>query len=130
MRHTTLKMPTSSIKLPSKSKNFFGMPLYTPAIIALVGYIVMAIIIIFPFKYPVYDEKTNTTYVFKYHFGHRLLTLLLMTIPIVLSVYTINCLMSGSCLVWSYVISFTTVLWISMFVLSALIYTWSPRQNE
>ena len=118
----------SSIKLPSDSRKFAGLKMYVPAIIALVGYIIMAIVILLPFEYPIYDEKTNKTYVLKYNFGQRLLSLILMTIPIILSVYTINCMMAGSCLVWSYVVSIVTVLWIAMFVLTAMIYTWSPKQ--
>jgi Ca2+/Na+ antiporter len=118
----------SSIKLPNSSKNLGGFNLYVPAIIALVGYIVMAIVILLPFEYPMYDEKSDKTYIMKYNFGQRLLSLLLMTIPIILSVYTINCMMVGQCLVWSYVVSISTVLWIAMFVLSAMIYTWTPKE--
>jgi len=123
-------MPSSAIKLPSKTKQFLGMPLYAPSIIALVAYIVMGVVILLPFDYPVHDEKSNVTYVVKYNFGHRFLTLILMTIPIALSIYSINCLMSGSCLIWSYVVSISIVLWISMFIISALIYTWSPKQES
>lgn len=119
----------SSIKLPNSSQQFVGMQMYVPAIIALVGYIIMAIVILLPFEFPIYDEKTNKTYILKYNFGQRLLSLLIMTIPIILSVYTINCMMAGSCMVWSYIVSIATVLWIAMFVLTAMIYTWSPKEE-
>lgn len=116
------------IKLPSKAKSFAGLQMYMPAIIALVGYIIMAVVILLPFEYPVYNEKDDTTYVVKYNFMHRLLTVIIMTIPVALSVYNINCLMSGSCMVWSYIVSFFVILWVSLFVLSSMIYTWSPKE--
>ena len=123
-------MSAPSLKLPQNSSEFVGMKMYMPAIIALIAYIVMGIVILLPFEYPVYDERSDSMYVLKYHFGQRLVILLLMTIPIALSVYTINCMMAGSCLVWSYIISIATVLWIAMFVLSAIIYTWAPKTQE
>ena len=110
---------------------YFGSPkLETPAVIALVGYIVMAIVVLLPFEYPVYDERRNEMVIIKYNFGHRLLTVFLMTIPIILSIYTINCIVSGQCLVWSYIISISTVLWIALFILSAILYTWKPVKNK
>lgn len=123
---TSSKMSTSSSYLTNTGYEF---QLYTPTIIALVGYVIMALVILLPFEFPVYDERTDETYIFKYNFTHRLITVLLMAIPIALSVYSINCMMSGQCLVWSYVVSIVTVLWITMFVLTALIYTWSPQQK-
>lgn len=108
----------------------FGMDMKAPAAIALIGYIVMAIVILLPFEFPVYDEKTNETYVLKYSFVHRLITILLMAIPIALSVYSINCMMSGQCVVWSYIVSITTIIWIGMFVISAMIYTWKPKKDD
>lgn len=119
-----------SLKLPQNSQEFVGMKMYMPAIIALVAYIIMGMVILLPFEYPVYNERTDTMYVLKYNFGQRLVILLLMTIPIALSVYTINCMMAGSCLVWSYIISIATVLWITMFVLSAIIYTFAPKTED
>lgn len=123
-------MSAPSLKLPQNSQDFVGMKMHLPAIIALIAYIIMGIVILLPFEYPVYDQKTDSMFVLKYNFGQRLIILLLMTIPIALSVYTINCMMAGSCLVWSYIISIATVLWIAMFVLSAIIYTWAPKTDE
>jgi len=104
--------------------------MYAPAVIALIGYAIMAIIILLPFEYPVYDEKKGKKVYIKYDLGQRIVTLLLMTIPIILSVYSINCMMSGNCLVWSYIVAIGTVLWIAMFVISALVYTWTPKADK
>lgn len=124
MAKSPIKLPSLSVK---GSRPFLGFQLYTPAVIAFVGYLIMVLVILLPFEYPVYDEVNDKTYIVKYDFGQRLLTLLLMSIPIALSVYTINCMMAGQCVVWSYVISVMTVLWIALFVIAAFIYTFNKR---
>jgi len=120
----------SPIELDATSRNVMGFQMYAPAVIALIGYAIMAIIILLPFEYPVYDEKKGKKVYIKYNPGQRIVTLLLMTIPIILSVYSINCMMAGNCLVWSYVVAISTVLWIAMFVISAIVYTWSPKSEQ
>jgi hypothetical protein len=118
------KSSDSKIKSPSK---FLGFNLYTPTIIAFIGYIILAITIVLPFEYPVYDEINDTTYIVKYDFSQRILMLLLMTIPIVLSIYSINCMMGGNCVLWSYVVSIVTIIWVAIFVVSAIVYTFHNR---
>lgn len=103
--------------------------LTAPAAIALVAYLVMAAILLLPFEYPVYDERSDKVYVVKYDFGQRLLMIILMTIPVALSVYTVNCLVTGNCVTWSYIISLITVFWVALFVLAALIYTFAPNRK-
>lgn len=120
----------SPIQLDNSSRDVMGFQMYAPAVIALIGYAIMAIIILLPFEYPVYDEKKGKKVYIKYNPGQRIVTLLLMTIPIILSVYSINCMMSGNCLVWSYIVAISTVLWIAMFVISAIVYTWSPKSEQ
>ena len=120
----------SPIELDSTSRSVMGFQMYAPAVIALIGYAIMAIIILLPFEYPVYDEKKGKKVYIKYDLGQRIVTLLLMTIPIILSVYSINCMMSGNCLVWSYIVAIGTVLWIAMFVISAIVYTWTPKADK
>lgn len=116
------------VSLNDKSSKFMGFQLYTPAIIAFIGYIILAVTILLPFEYPVYDEATDSTYIVKYDVGQRILMLLLMTIPIALSIYTINCMMSGDCLVWSYIVSIVTVFWVALFVITAMLYTFQKSE--
>jgi len=94
-----------------------------PAIIALVAYIILALVIILPFEFPVTDQETGKDYIVKYDFAQRLIVLLLMSIPIALSVYTINCMIAGNCLLWSWVVSFLTVFWVILFIITAIVYT-------
>ena len=99
--------------------------LSTPAVIALVSYLVLALIIILPFEIPVKDDNTGQIVVLKYNFVERLLVLLLMTLPIVLSIYSINCMVVGNCELLSYLIAFLTVIWVAIMVVMAFMYTFS-----
>ena len=110
-------------KAAMSSKSIYGMNLTMPAVIAFVAYIVLALVIICPFDLPAVDQETGKDYIVKYDFSQRLIVLLLMTIPIALSVYTINCMMAGNCVLWSYVVSVITAFWVILFVITAIVYS-------
>jgi len=116
-------MAPKSLVAASKQISVMGMSLTMPAIIALVAYIILALVIILPFEFPVTDQETGKDYIVKYDFAQRLIVLLLMSIPIALSVYTINCMIAGNCLLWSWVVSFLTVFWVILFIITAIVYT-------
>lgn len=109
-------------------KTFFGLELTTPALIAAIAYLVLAITIIMPLEFPIYDAETDQDIIVKYDFGQRLIVLLIMSIPYVLSVYTINCMMTGQCTVWSWVVTILTVFWVLLFILTAITYTLSAKK--
>lgn len=115
--------------LSSAPKSLLGVKLRAPAFIAAAAYLVLAVVMLLPFEYPAYDELTGEEYIVKYDVGQRIIALLLMTIPIVLSIYTINCMVAGNCLVWSYVVSIVTVIWVAIFIITALLYTFRVK-NE
>lgn len=96
--------------------------LTTPAIIAAVAYIVVALTIILPFKIPLQDNNGDI-YMLPYNLVQRLLVLVMLTIPTILSVYSLNCMMVGHCDILSHVVSGLTVLWAIMFVVVAYMYT-------
>lgn len=112
------------------AKTLAGIRLQAPAYIAAIAYIVLVITILLPFEYPTYDEATGKEYIMKYDLGQRLIALLLMTIPIALSIYTINCMMAGNCLVWSYIVAIVTVIWVAIFVITALMYTFRKSKQD
>lgn len=114
------KMSISFVR--ASTKPFLGFQITMPAIIAFVAYLVLAFVIIMPFDFPAVDDNGNE-YIVKYDLAQRLLILVLMAIPIALSIYTINCMMVGSCTLWSYVTAILSVFWIAMFVITAFIYT-------
>lgn len=126
MRKTS--MPTPSNLMSKGPKSFVGFKLQAPAYIAAIAYAIMVLTVLLPFEFPAYDEVTGEEYIVKYDLGQRLIALLLMTIPIALSIYTINCMMTGNCLIWSYVVAVVTVVWVAIFVISAMMYTFRKRE--
>lgn len=86
-----------------------------PAILAAIAYFIMALVILLPFNN---KNITNTpTYDLKY----RSLLLLLMLIPILLSIYSINCFVVGKCYVWSWVNAIVLCLWVILFITATFI---------
>lgn len=126
-----MKMRKSPMPTLSNSvKPFFGFKLQAPAYIAGVAYVIMVLTILLPFEFPAYDEVTGEEYIVKYDLGQRLIALLLMTIPIALSIYTINCMVTGNCMMWSYVVAVVTVIWVAIFVVSAMVYTFKKPTKK
>lgn len=82
-----------------------------PAIVAIVGYIILAIVVLLPFDMYTYDERNNTYVRNPYHFGSRFLIMILLLFPFFLGVYTVNCMMVGHCHVWSWIVAAATLLW-------------------
>jgi hypothetical protein len=99
------------------------LKLSAPAYIVLVAYITVSVIILLPFQFPVYDEKTDKEYIVRYDVFERFLMLLMLLLPFALTVYSINCMMVGNCKIWSYAVSLVSVFWVVAFVISALYYT-------
>lgn len=106
-----------------------SMGMYMPTVIALIAYIILAIFIILPFDFPVKTEN-GKKYIVKYNFWQRFITILLLLVPVALSLYTINCLMSGNCVVWSYAVTAITAIWVLVFAIMAMVYTWSPQKQQ
>jgi hypothetical protein len=117
------------IPAPSGEHAVKNMGMYMPTLIALIAYIILAVIIILPFDFPVRSEN-GRKYIVKYNFWQRFLTILLMIIPVALSLYTINCLMSGNCVIWSYAVTAVTAVWVLIFAIMAALYTWSPKKQQ
>jgi hypothetical protein len=112
-------------KMPvmTSPKQLMGLTLQAPAYVAALAYLILVVVILLPFEFPAYDEVTGQEYVVKYDIAQRLIALLLMTIPIALSIYTINCMVAGSCFIWSWVVAVITVIWVLIFVITAFMYT-------
>jgi hypothetical protein len=95
-----------------------------PAWIALFSYLVLGAIILFPFKYSTTDPDTGRVVdVTEYDFGARIIAILLLAFPVALSVYSINCLVIGSCYLYSYIVAGLTAVWVTLFVISAFAFT-------
>ena len=94
------------------------LELSRPAIIASIAYLFLAFMILLPFPNtgPVENDEKR-----KDSFKYRLLILVMILIPIGLSIYSINCMMVGHCVVWSYVQAIAIALWVMLFLLLTLI---------
>lgn len=113
-----------------KETPFMGFQLTTPAVIAFIAYIILALVILLPFEIPVTNEKTGEVVIIRYNMTERLVALLLLIIPTALSIYTINCMIAGKCVVWSYIVSIVSVFWVLMFVISVIFYTFNKSKVE
>lgn len=85
--------------------------LSSPAIVALVGYAILVFIVLLPVDMYTYDDKAEKYAKQPYSFPRRLLVALLLLFPFLLSVYSVNCMMVGSCVTWSWIVAIITVLW-------------------
>lgn len=95
------------------------MKLERPTLIAALAYVVMACVIMSPLNIGnEYDPKMQATG--RYDFGYRLLFLVILAIPIALSLYSINCMVRGRCLVWSYINAAAICVWVLLFLVASL----------
>ena len=98
-----------------------AIELSKPAMLASVAYLVMAFVILVPL-----DNRKNCDPAKDpscYNFGRRVLTLIIMLIPIGLSIYSINCMVIGKCIIWSWVNSIFIALWVLLFIVAIVMST-------
>lgn len=96
-----------------------------PTIIAAIAYLIMGIMILLPMNIGEYDPEYNTTQ--KFDLTYRILLLLILLIPIVLSLYSINCMVQGKCVLWSYINAVLICIWVIIFVAGS-VYASRPKQ--
>lgn len=92
--------------------------LTSQAMIALVSYLVVAVVIIMPFNI---DDPAVTS---KYNFGNRLMLILLMFVPVGFSIYSIQCMSDSStafCGVWAYVNAIVIAIWVLLFLIATVV---------
>lgn len=99
----------------------------SPAYAALMAYVILVITVLLPIEYQYQDACSNELRTKKYVLGDRILIIVMMTLPIALSVYSINCMMVGECVALSWVVSLVTVFWVAVFVITAFMYTFRNK---
>lgn len=95
------------------------MTLTKPAFIASVAYLVLGFIVLLPLNIGELDPNYPKEQ--KYDFWYRVLIVIVMLIPIALSIYSINCMVVGKCMVWSYINVIFICLWVIFFATAALL---------
>ena len=98
-----------------KKSTYFHLE--TPVLLAAISYIVLGFMVMLPINVGTLDPNNKP-----YKFGYRLSLLLLMLIPIFISLYSINCMIHGKCVIWSYFNSLFICGWVFVFIISALFY--------
>jgi hypothetical protein len=93
-----------------------------PAVVTLIGYIILAIVLLIPFDMYVYDHANDVYVKKKYNASHRVLLVLLLFFPFFLSVYSVNCMVVGDCVLWSWVVSIIILLWAIFVIIAAINY--------
>lgn len=101
---------SSSIRSVSQGPNL-GLSITNPAIVTLVGYAILVFIVLLPIDMYTLDETTHKYIKQKYDFLQRLLIVLLLSFPFILSIYSVNCMMVGSCVWWSWIVAVSTLVW-------------------
>lgn len=84
------------------------MQLTRPALVAAIAYGITCFILLLPFDV-IQGES--------YNFFARLLAVLIFSIPLVLVVYSVNCMMVGGCNTWSYIVAILIALWAITFII-------------
>lgn len=93
----------------------------TPAVVTLVGYLILCIVLLVPFDMWAWDSAKNEYVRYKYNFGQRFLLLLLLLLPLLLAVYAVNCFVVGRCILLSWVVALVTLIWGLAVIVTALI---------
>lgn len=100
------------MKFNKSPYNPMNWKLSRPALIALIAYFIMALIILLPFDISTTMPEEEK---YKYDIKRRFKILLLLLIPIALSVYSVQCMMVGNCILWSYFNAILIALYVILF---------------
>lgn len=96
--------------------------LTTPATVALVGYVLLALLVLMPVRMYVYDPRSSTYVQTKYDFAQRLLLVVFLFFPFFLGVYSVNCMVVGNCRLWSWIVAVATLVWAILVIATAAHY--------
>jgi hypothetical protein len=88
-----------------------GMRISSPALVALVGYALIATMVLLPINMYVWDDARQGYVKQSYDFWQRLLLVVLLSFPFILSIYSVNCMVVGDCMLWSWIVALATLLW-------------------
>ena len=90
------------------------------ALLAFIGYVILFIVVLLPLDWYVVDAGGKTRRV-AYDVKERLFNILSILPIAALSVYTINCLMVGSCRTWSWINAIASFAF-SLLVVAAILF--------
>ena len=95
------------------------LKLSNQATVTLYASIILLIALIIPTKIKVYDSEDGTPTIVPYDFKTRIILILLLSLPLAIYVYSINCLTVGNCNIYAWIVAVLIVLWILSFIVLA-----------
>lgn len=98
-----------------------GLRITTPAVVTLVGYLILVVVVLLPFDMYAWDDKKSDYVRYRYDLPQRLLLLLLLMFPLLLSVYSVNCFVVGKCVPFAWIVASVTIIWAIAVIIAALV---------
>lgn len=95
------------------------MKLAKPTLIAAIGYAVLLLILLTPMNVGDYDPKMQDSQ--KFDIMYRIILVIVLLIPIALSLYSIDCMIKGRCVLWSYVNAVAVCVWVVLFFAASVV---------
>jgi fumarate reductase subunit D len=106
-----------------------GLYLTVPALVTLIGYIILAVLLLIPFDMYAWDDTKGEYVRYKYDIAQRLFLLVLLLFPLLLAVYSVNCFVVGKCHVLSWLVAGLTLLWAIIVITLAIIQRYFNLDN-
>jgi len=97
------------------------MKLSTQAYFTFIASIILVVALLIPTQIKVYDPDTNIPVIVPYDVKKRLFLALLISIPLAIHVYSVNCLTVGNCNTYAWIVASLIVLWILSFIVLAFL---------
>jgi hypothetical protein len=91
------------------------MKLSSPAYMTFIAGLVLAIVIILPTNIKVYDPDTDKISIIEYDIKKRLIMLLFLSLPMAIHIYSVNCMVVGSCNIFAWFVAALILLWVVAF---------------
>jgi hypothetical protein len=95
------------------------LQLASQAHVVFIAAVVLAIALLIPTRINVVDPDTGNLRVLEYDLKKRLAMILLLSLPLAVHIYTINCMVVGHCNVFSWFIASLILVWVVCFLILA-----------
>jgi hypothetical protein len=89
-----------------------------PALLVLIGYIMLLAVVLLPADLYMWDSQGQRYMQVKYRLSHRIFMALYLLFPIALTTYTIQCIVTGKCITWSWILASVSFVSAIAFVLT------------
>lgn len=95
------------------------MAIVPQAYMVLIAALVMGTVLLMPSNIRIYDPDTENIVAVPYNWRERLMMVFFLSLPMIVHIYSVNCLVTGSCNMFAWIVSALIVLWIVSFLVIA-----------